>query len=169
MKHISQFLFALILSTPAANAATNIHCFAKGDKAGGNDAGPLMVDVSLHLSLAYDCTAKGHVISGGGEMKIASPFEELKSPEELNEDNAYIGIFNLVNTPENTNYRPRRYKGFMQFPYFDAVETKGRESGMWGALLLQRIYKTAPRFQAKYIFRAGDHMGGTLHLTCTRE
>lgn len=169
MKFLFGLIFAIVVSAQTATAATQIHCFAKGDKAGGNDAGPLMVDVSLHLNVSYDRTAKGHVISGGGEMKIASAFEDLKSPEELNEDNAYIGIFRVVNTPENTNYRPRRYKGFMQFPYFDAVETKGRESGMWGALLLQRIYKTAPRFQAKYIFEAGDHMGGTLHLTCTRE
>lgn len=169
MKFIFGFIFSLSVLPPVANAATDIHCFAKGNRAGGNDAGPFMVDVSLRLNIAYDRTAKGHVVNGGGELKVASPFEELKSPEELNEDNAYIGVFRIVNSPENTNYRPRRYKGFMQFPDFDAAETKGRESGMWGSFLLQRIYKTAPRFQAKYIFQAGDHMGGTVHLTCTRE
>lgn len=150
-------------------ADTEIRCLAKGNRAGGNGSGPFMVDADLLLALSWDKTAKGHVLNGAGLIKVASPYADLKSPEDLTEENSYIGAFHVVNSQENTNYRPRKYRGFIQFPSFDAVKTSGMEDGMWGVFLVQRIYKTAPQFQAKYIFQAGDHMGGTIHLTCTRH
>ena len=79
---------------------------------------------------------------------------------------SYIGIFKIVSLAENSKYRPIKYKGYSQFQNFDATDTTdSAEDGMWGQLVLEKdMSKTA--FQAHYVFQAGDHMGGTLHLIC---
>ena len=76
----------------------------------------------------------------------------------------YQGTFTAIKLVENPNYKPRRYKGYSQFRDFDASKSM---SGMWGELVIERNTKKE-KFQAHYIFQAGDHMGGTLHLTCSQ-
>ena len=77
----------------------------------------------------------------------------------------YQGAFTAVKLIENPDYKPRRYKGYSQFRDFDASKSM---SGMWGELVIERNTKKE-KFQAHYIFQAGDHMGGTLHLTCSQR
>lgn len=64
----------------------------------------------------------------------------------------------------NPKYRPVRYKNMVQFKNFDAVKTKGFEDGMWGSFLIDRSLNDG--VEAKYIFQAGDHMGGTVKFKC---
>lgn len=81
-------------------------------------------------------------------------------------DNAYKGRFAIQKLTENPNYRPRKYKNYSQFEDFDATDTDGSaERGMWGTLLLEKSLDQG-RAQARYIFQAGDHMGGTVHFDC---
>jgi hypothetical protein len=94
--------------------------------------------------------------------------EVVTDPRHLEFDGSWIGKFRSDELVENPNYRPRKYVGYSQFREFDAVDTAGSaESGMWGNFLLEKDM-SAEHFQAKYIFQAGDHMGGTLNLGCHR-
>ncbi len=94
--------------------------------------------------------------------------EVVTDPRHLEFDKSWTGKFRSDELIENPDYRPRKYFGFSQFREVDAVDTEGSaESGMWGNFLLEKDM-TPEDFQAKYIFHAGDHMGGTLNLGCHR-
>ncbi|GEM_PF-1755304 len=94
--------------------------------------------------------------------------EVVTDPRHLEFDGSWIGKFRSDELVENPNYRPRKYVGYSQFREVDAVDTAGSaESGMWGNFLLEKDM-SAEHFAAKYIFQAGDHMGGTLNLGCHR-
>ncbi len=97
-----------------------------------------------------------------GHIFVQNPYAEAN--EEISTENSYMGFFKFDSLAHNENYRPNRYKGFTQFKEFDAVHTAGQESGMWGALVLD--LSKADKFEARYIFQAGDHMGGTVLMTC---
>lgn len=85
--------------------------------------------------------------------------------EEIGVNNSYLGFFKFDKVSANPNYRPIRYKGYTQFKEFDAIHTAGLESGMWGVFVID-LTKTTQTFDARYIFKAGDHMGGTVLFTC---
>lgn len=160
----------LISSSVFASESSRLLCTASG-KAGGNDAGPFMVKALLSLEINYSEELGGYLLEGNGEIKLASAYEEVKSPDDLNEDNAYIGKFELFDVEQNTEYRPRRYKNHIQFRNFDAEETTGLESGMWGEFVLHESFASVQakeKVSAHYIFQAGDHMGGTIHFSCLR-
>ncbi len=86
------------------------------------------------------------------------------SEEDLVSDNAYIGIFDTKSLKENPDYNPVRYKNSSQFQKLNAKETRGAESGMWGSLIVPKNMRGT--FESHYIFQAGDHMGGTIHMSC---
>jgi len=101
-----------------------------------------------------------------GDRVLNNISGHILTANTLGDEDEYEGRFAIASLSENPKYRPRRYKGFSQFPKFDAAKGNGpREEGMWGQFLLEK--NTArPRFSAHYIFQAGDHMGGVLHLSC---
>lgn len=85
--------------------------------------------------------------------------------DPISVENSYMGFFSFLKLSYNPNYRPIRYKGYTQYKDFDALHTAGLESGMWGAFIID-LTKMTDTFDARYIFQAGDHMGGTVLFTC---
>jgi hypothetical protein len=138
-----------------------IHCWAEGPSLSSQGSRDLIKTFS-HFSF-YETRDKNGLrvlIKIKGSIKTA------------NEDyqGSYIGTFDLPSKLENSNYKPQKYTGYSQFPNFDATSTEGSlENGMWGQFLLEKDYQDKDIFQAHYIFQAGDHMGGTLHLECKVE
>lgn len=167
MLRLIMFAVAVLASAPALAGAKAI-CLARGNNVGGNDAGVFVSDSRLQVRIYKDADLLE--LSADGVIMVTSAYEELQSPEDLNPSNAYIGLFNTKAIPENPDYRPRRYKGYAQFKDFDAEATAGHESGMWGYFLIDRKAALGEdkSFHGVYIFQAGDHMGGTLHFTCTK-
>lgn len=86
----------------------------------------------------------------------------------------YYGVFNGNDNLELPYIRPTTYKNHYRFHNFDAVETAGSESGMWGQFILNKAVDTARSTEnfstdAHYVFQAGDHMGGTIDYTCVND
>lgn len=96
-----------------------------------------------------------------GHIFVKSQFED---GDTINPDNSYMGYFQIQSLMANTNYNPNKYKDWFQFKDFNATSTQGVEDGMWGSLLLD--LSSDDYFDARYIFQAGDHMGGTVILKC---
>ena len=166
MRILTILLASAIFSTSAMATQTAILCEAEG-KATSNGGGSMLeTDVKLYLTeLGKDRDGVRTITDVKGTIKVGGMDE--KPP--LTEDNAYIGYFRFTKlVKENPNYRPTKYKGFSQFEKFNAYETKGQEDGMWGSFLLEKNTRKAS-FKAKYIFQAGDHMGGTIHMDCHKE
>ncbi|MCY4644312.1 MAG: hypothetical protein OXB88_06795 [Bacteriovoracales bacterium] len=94
---------------------------------------------------------------------------EKKTPQGLRQilafGHAAGATFIAVERTENPDYRPRKYKGYSQFGDFD-----GTLGDVWGQLVIdsQTKFKAKEKnFKAHYIYQAGDHYGGTLHLSCS--
>ena len=94
------------------------------------------------------------VIAADGRFKFARQNWEKQDEDEYTVKIEYI--------EENPYYRPRRYKNYSQFPNFDFI------GDMWGDLIISKE-TTQDKFYAHYLFQQGDHMGGTLHLSCSRN
>ncbi|MEK6705882.1 MAG: hypothetical protein AABZ06_08850 [Bdellovibrionota bacterium] len=153
---MSLVVIAMVFGQAALAVETGIECVAKGKSLANNGGG--LLTAAATLSFAETKNAQGLRVLKNIEGRIQS------SPE--NADSSYIGNFKIASLTENPNYRPNKYKGYSQFQSFDATDTTNSvEDGMWGQLVLEK--NTSKRtFQAHYIFQAGDHMGGTLHLVC---
>lgn len=84
--------------------------------------------------------------------------------ESMGPDDSYRGFFNTAKIEANLKYRPNKYKGFAQFKNLNASRTDGQEEGMWGDFSVDVSGENT--MSAYYIFRAGDHMGGTVIFSC---
>lgn len=148
----------LVVLSMQAQSFEAVHC--DGVKAVQYGAANLAAnaDLSFELerngSLSEMKNIKGHIF-------VKSQFEK---GDTINPDNSYMGYFQIQSLKANTNYNPNKYKDWFQFKDFNAVSTQGVEDGMWGSLLLD--LSSDDNFDARYIFQAGDHMGGTVILNC---
>lgn len=160
----------LALAAGSAQATTiDASCVAIG-RYGSGGYNPMTTNSSLTFRLTGD--ADGATIrSVRGIVRVAWDYDKDLPPENLNDENAYVGHFQINSLDTNPNYRPRRYKDYFQFKKFNASRTTGNESGMWGEFVVEKaaLLRRAKRFLAHYIFQAGDHIGGTLHFTCERD
>jgi len=159
-------IVALFALTNLAQAQEAVICKAKGMKTAIGGGNMTYTDAELRFDVSVHDDREGLEMTISrvrGTIRVGS-FDVKRGP--LNDDNAYIGHFNIRELSNNPNYNPRRYEGFVQFPNFDAEDTSGMESGMWGNFLIQEGLVEDGAFEAKYIFQAGDHMGGTIHFTC---
>lgn len=150
------------LASPLAQADFTVTCTAKGKATAQTGGGMLYTDAIVKF-IADGPAEEGEqmtIYGVQGRIKVASIDNELP----LNKDNAYIGAFTFNELRSNAKYRPRKYKNMVQFQNFDAKSTTGLESGMWGNFLIDRSINDGS--EAKYIFQAGDHMGGTVHFKC---
>jgi hypothetical protein len=147
---------ALFLTAASAfSAPRTIECVARGKSFSNLGAAPLEASANLTFDESFENNIR--VINKiTGSVKIHSAYGDI-----------YAGQFKIANPLfENVKYRPLRYKDHSQFPEFNATESEGSsESGMWGNLILSKL-TSQPKFSAHYILQAGDHIGGTLHLTC---
>lgn len=153
-------LFLLALLTSTLVYAEDISC--RSMKAIQNDEpGGMKVDSELIINLDRETKIISKVV---GHIFVQQSFIE---DEPIGVENSYLGFFYLDSVASNPNYRPTRYKGYTQFKDFDATHTAGHESGMWGEFVMD-LTKSTETFDARYIFQAGDHMGGTVLFTCRR-
>jgi len=157
-------LAASSLLAGSAQADVDVHCISQGYST-SSEGRRLYTDAELTLLVGDRPNRDGvfKVWSVQGHINVGA----IDTLPPLNEDNAYFAVFNTPELRSNPFYRPRKYKGYLQFPGLNATETTGLERGvgMWGTLLVQKRLNN--RFRAKYIFKAGDHAGGTVHLVCS--
>jgi hypothetical protein len=147
-----------ICGTQAFAAEKVIECSAHGKSFSNNGGG--LLPAKAELSFAETKSASGLRVLRNieGSVRVAEIGGSLAD--------GYVGNFKIASLTENARYNPRKYKGFSDFQSFDATDTNGSaEDGMWGDLVLDKNTSQA-QFEAHYIFKAGDHMGGTLHLNC---
>ncbi len=157
-------IFSLAVSSvlafqPAFAADKNVICEAKGmslSRMGSTPAGALAKFTFVDTTNDAGVRVLKNVVGNVKTIEIYQDYE-----------NNYLGSFKFETVTENSNYRPRRYVGYSQFKDFNAASTEGsQEDGMWGEFVLEKNTHQ-PKFQAHYIFKAGDHMGGTMHFTCS--
>jgi len=157
MKKLLLCALALTSASAFAGEKTTIHC-----QKDGKNGQPAYAKADITFDVATDGRNDLRTITDlRGEIRAA------QDKEEANSDDAYIGIFATKSVQENPKYRPVKYKDSSQFQNVDAKETRGAESGMWGSLIVPK--KTTGAFEAHYVFQAGDHMGGTIHMDCRAE
>ena len=164
MNRLIGLTIVAFLFTQTARANLNVTCSATGLKTSQNGAGMLATDAKISFQVEdYDPSTDKvmSIVDVNGTVKVGA----IDTPNEpLTTDNAYIGNFEFEGLKSNPNYRPIKYKNMVQFKDFNAKDTTGREDGMWGSLLIDR--NLSDGCDAKYIFQAGDHMGGTVHMSC---
>lgn len=149
------FVFGSGLSAFAA-ANDRVQCVAKGKSLSTNTGG--LLDAQAILAFTDTVDERG--------LRVLSDIEARVQASPKDSDTIYIGTFNIDSLTENPNYRPRKYRGYSQFRNFDATDTsESAEPRMWGELLVRKDTSRGV-FPAHYIFQAGDHLGGTLHLSC---
>lgn len=124
-----------------------------------NETTGMKTDADISFTIDREAKVISNLI---GHIFVQQVFIEN---EDIGVYNSYMGFFKFNDIPHNPNYRPIRYKGYTQFKEFDAIHTAGLESGMWGEFVID-LTKTTQTFDARYIFQAGDHMGGTVLFTC---
>ena len=153
MKHIA---FALLFVSAGAFAGpkTTIRC-----EKDGKNGQPGYARANISFEIETDIRTDLRTITDlRGEILAAYDKKEANSAD------AYIGTFAIKSAEENPNYRPVKYKDSSQFQKIEAKETRGPENSMWGSLIVPK--KTTGSFEVHYIFQAGDHMGGTIHMDC---
>ena len=96
------------------------------------------------------------VVAVEGNFKLT--WKRYNRSNKKNSDNVY----KIEYLEENPYYQPKRYKGYSQFRNFDSLKT------MWGDLLISK-QTNKDKFFAHYLFQLGDHIGGTLHLSCAKN
>lgn len=139
-------------------AAETIQCNAQ--KAIQYGAGNLKADAELTFQLERNGT-ESVIENVNGHVFVQSQFED---GNVINSDNSYMGYFKINSIKANANYNPLKFKDWFQFKDFNAAKTEGLEDGMWGTLVIDLSRDDV--FEARYIFQAGDHMGGTVLFTC---
>lgn len=160
MKHFWLPVLALNVAVFAFGADKSIECHAHGKVVSNNGGG--LVNGTANFTFTETSKDGLRVLKN-----VEGRFSSANGVGDTEED--YIGTFKIKSLAENPKYKPRRYVGFSQFPKFDATDTdSSQEPGMWGQLVLEKDTDQAT-FAAHYIFQAGDHMGGTLHLSCTTK
>lgn len=160
MKNLKLFLLSMsfIASAHASAGAVEIECEASG-KSLSQSGGAL-------LNAVADLTFELHRDSQGLRSIREFKGRVTTSPELKDNYGSYVGYFDIPVVYENVDYNPTRYDGYSQFKEIDTwVNPGSAESGMWGEFVLEKNIRQ-PIFKAHYIFKAGDHMGGTLHLNC---
>jgi hypothetical protein len=147
----------LVLSLQAQSFET-IHCEATKAVQYGDANMAAVADLSFELerngNFSEMKNIKGHIF-------VKSQYED---GDAITPENSYRGYFQINSLKANSNYNPHKYKEWFQFKDFNASTTDGVEDGMWGSLLLDLSGDDS--FDARYIFQAGDHMGGTVILKC---
>lgn len=150
-------------------------------------AATVMIAMSTMASAAdsqFTCRANGKSFSGNGESVTAKAiinFDETVvdglrtltnitgsitiDPNTEVWGNPYTGQYDIASLTENPKFKPQKYVGFSQFREFNSLPSEDYSvEPIWGNFLVAK--DTTGRFAAHYLIQAGDHMGGTLHLTC---
>ena len=160
---MKSLIFAVILFSSQAFASYNISCTSA--KAFQQGTGDMLSEAQLTFQLVPH--GNGSVINNiNGHIFVKSPLEN--SNPTFSSNDTYMGYFQIPTLSANADYRPNKYEGYAQFKNFNATQTTGEESGMWGYLAID-VTGRSEKLNAVYVFQAGDHMGGTVLLECEIE
>ena len=131
-------------------------CWARGKNTLSQKGGkPYVAEAAFHIT-ERKTVDDLRVIAVEGYFKFAP-----KSWKHADKDDEGYNI-KIEHIEENPYYRPKRYKNYSQFHNFDFF------GDMWGDLLISKATHKE-KFFAHYLFQQGDHMGGTLHLSCVKN
>jgi hypothetical protein len=79
----------------------------------------------------------------------------------------YTGVFQ-GEFKNDASYRPIVYTQHYKFSDFDAAVTSRWDGGgMWGYFVINKA-NGEDELAAHYVFQAGDHIGGTIDLNCSK-
>ncbi|MEY4631020.1 MAG: hypothetical protein RIQ81_1140 [Pseudomonadota bacterium] len=158
---VSSVVTAGCLWTGSVFAANNrVVCVADGNTLGREGLGLTEAVANFEFVDTKDTKGRRVLRDFRGEV--------VTDPANERHEGSYIGRFKIDEAVEDVTYRPRVYIGFSQFEGIEAVDTEGSaEAGMDGVFLLEKD-TSRPHFAAKFLMKAGSHMGGTLHLGCHR-
>lgn len=162
MNLLSLFTLTVFLMAMKVSASEAVVC--KGISAVQAGAGLLPQESELRFTLERAQKPKYLITNLNGYFNVKTPFLD---GDKITPDNGYRGQFTIASMNSDTTYRPRKYKGWVRFKNLDATSTEGLEHGMWGDLVLD--VSKGDEFEARYIFQAGFHMGGTLRMSCQSE
>ena len=170
-KKLVAALGVLTLSTSAMAASATYICEDKnGTMRQHGEKHPARARLTLSLLSDSEKPGLNMIVDGG--IAVEYDFNYEGANEELKfEDYHYQGLFKSLEVSQNLKYKPRKYKKHYQFK---DVDSKDSSTGMWGNLVIPKTMnpenkKFAPNSgTVHYIFQAGDHMGGTLDLTCRK-
>jgi hypothetical protein len=160
-KLLSSVAFAgCVLASPAFAGEMRVVCEAKGDTLGRERLGLTEAVASFEFTDSVDSRGRRVLKNFKGEL--------VTDPSNAEGEGSYVGRFDIASAVEDVTYRPRVYFGYSQFEGIEAVDTEGSvEPGMGGVFLLEKD-TAKEHFEAKFLMKAGSHMGGTLHLGCHR-
>lgn len=122
-------------------------------------------NIATDAELIFDLERNGKqslILNLVGHIFVKSPYEKNRNIEV---ENSYMAFFKFDSLYAYSDYKPHKFIGFAQFNHFNAVHTLGEESGMYGYLAIN-VTQNINEFEAFYVFKAGDHMGGTTLFTC---
>ncbi len=150
------FILSSLLLSISANAA--YICQGNEVRQHGSLKAEATLSFNLHCLNGPKCFLsglEGYIIAGG---------DRYSDPETV-----YQGYFKIKSMINDTNYNPRKYKNAKVYRNVNAYKTSGAEQGMWGDLILSKPTRTnGADLEAHYVFKAGDHMGGTIHMSCVK-
>jgi hypothetical protein len=80
----------------------------------------------------------------------------------------YTGVFS-GDFKNYEAYQPSVYTNHFKFNDFNAKLTSRHDGGgMWGYLVVKKD-NTSDKIDAHYVFQAGDHIGGTIDMKCSKK
>jgi hypothetical protein len=169
---ISIFSTTLLANEPKADYPTRVRdrvsCLAVGAKLrqGGGYSTDHYVIGRLLFETKFDDEKKlVSLRSYMGSLEITDSYADDDSPNKAQILHAYYGLFfgkdrktNLA--PRATVYKDEKYYRFNKLNANITSDSDG--GGMWGYFVISKEFK-----KAHYVFRSGDHMGGTIDFDCS--
>ncbi len=176
----SLLAMALLLGTNsmARPVYTNVQCWAEGHnfRVNGDDITDNLASSRLFLKVVVDKeNTAARILSGYvGHVSGAKFVDGL---EKIAESNFYSqfysdgkkGVIESSLSPGARKYKDDKYFRFRDFSSDRASYHDGGD--MNGTLVISKDYedKEVATFPAHYIFKHGDHTGGTMDFTCARD
>jgi len=165
MKTILFTLLATFASSSAYASTYEFTCTPQYVSQGSGPSHDIDVAGSLDVKLTYVDSNSPVTIDYDGKLKAGYDFDGSNEMDDM-----YVGTFK--NSKESKlSPRARKYKdsSYYRFPDFDADSTGRHDGGgMWGYLVISKGLFQNNTFDAYYVFQSGDHMGGTMSLTCSK-
>lgn len=164
------FLFTLLLFTLSLNTQAfdkeagfeTVKCVPF--KAIQNKINSITVNGEFIFELKRE-NKKSEIRNFNGEIFILNPYEnEDGLDNNLTKDNSFWGNFSIESLTANQSYIPLKYKNHLQFKNIKSFESNFNL--IFGEFLIGPNLNKESEFFSYYIFKAGDHMGGTIIFTC---
>ena len=152
---MKKIMLLILLVTSGMLLARDFNFYACKSERFRNDQGLLPHDSLLYVDLLKEDDGSFELVKLMGHMKLAD--DDATS--------AYYNIFNSEKFPADISYKPLKYKESVRFKEINSIaSSSSSEEGMWGDFVIEKTM--AENVKAHYIFKAGDHLGGTVDFSC---